>query len=465
MRMPKPLVRRQVREEKEELQAKELNKLIPEGIQELESDIQKLNSTGQPMPKSIRDHFESHLGCDFSHVRVHTDAKGAEMAHALNAQAFTTGQNIVFGAGEYAPDATTGKRLLAHELTHVIQQIRPTHRSSRNREASNTRLNVIHRAPQMISRWTSLGSWSWDHPIFRRRRRVLTVRVGTEREWRQALRNMDDYDEYSYYIQGFLRAIVDPQATTRRTDPVLSNFINTVRRRPNHEEIMNFMRALYTLGGDLDLPGNTPFEMAGLPLYILRDNLSQVIERYQSFVIQEFSQRGEVVPEAGVRGVAQQAGFQVRIAIIQNAGATAMKGVDQVSTANRMPEDTSDQRYAKEIARRDAFETVRNAARTMRYTLTEHNAEVAFNRSIAEGIFDTIWSTVPGGGALSSMAKEILKRGFTEMIRAASQSDDPSNQAERINAIFVQYVNQLVPNDLSTTDANGAINGFEAVRR
>ncbi len=101
----------------------------------------------------------------------------------------------------------------------------------------------------------------------------------------------------------------------------------------------------------------------------------------------------------------------------------------------------------------------------MRYTLTEHNAEVAFNRSIAEGIFDTIWSTVPGGGALSSMAKEILKRGFTEMIRAASQSDDLSNQAERINAIFVQYVNPLVPKYLSTNDANGAINGFEAVWR
>lgn len=92
---------------------------------------------------------------------------------------------------------------------------------------------------------------------------------------------------------------------------------------------------------------------------------------------------------------------------------------------------------------------------------------VAFNQSIAQDIFDTVWSAVPGGGALTSVAKEILKRGFTEMIRAASQSDDPSRQAEGINAEFVRYVNQLVPppRHLSATDASVAINGFEAVRR
>ncbi len=89
---------------------------------------------------------------------------------------------------------------------------------------------------------------------------------------------------------------------------------------------------------------------------------------------------------------------------------------DLVATANRMPDGTEAQRSAKEIARRNAFETVRNAGRTIRYTLTEHNAVVAFNQSIAQGIFDAVWSAVPGGGALTSVAKEILKRGFTEMI-------------------------------------------------
>ena len=71
---------------------------------------------------------------------------------------------------------------------------------------------------------------------------------------------------------------------------------------------MVFMRALYTLGRDLDLPDH-PFEMRGIPRYELQANLSRVVQQYQSFVIQEFSQRGEVVTEAGVRGVAQQAGL------------------------------------------------------------------------------------------------------------------------------------------------------------
>ena len=59
---------------------------------------------------------------DFSQVRVHTGAKAAESAHSVNALAYTVGRDVVFGAGQYAPQASEGKRLLAHELTHVLQQ-------------------------------------------------------------------------------------------------------------------------------------------------------------------------------------------------------------------------------------------------------------------------------------------------------------------------------------------------------
>ena len=55
-------------------------------------------------------------------VRLHTDTWAAEAAHAVNARAFTVGQDVVFGAGQYAPEIVQGKRLLAHELTHVMQQ-------------------------------------------------------------------------------------------------------------------------------------------------------------------------------------------------------------------------------------------------------------------------------------------------------------------------------------------------------
>ena len=66
--------------------------------------------------------MESRFGHDFSRVRVHTDARATDSALAVNAQAYTVGRDVVFGVGEYAPGAHTGKSLLAHELTHVVQQ-------------------------------------------------------------------------------------------------------------------------------------------------------------------------------------------------------------------------------------------------------------------------------------------------------------------------------------------------------
>jgi hypothetical protein len=81
-----------------------------------------LNSPGQPLDRDTQAFMEPRFGHDFSGVRVHTDAKAAESARAVNALAYTVGNNMVFGAGQYAPGSIAGRRLLAHELTHVVQQ-------------------------------------------------------------------------------------------------------------------------------------------------------------------------------------------------------------------------------------------------------------------------------------------------------------------------------------------------------
>lgn len=81
-----------------------------------------LRSSGQPLDTSTRKFMESRFGHDFSRVRVHTNAKAAESARALNALAYTVGRDIVFGHERYQPGTTGGRHLLAHELTHVIQQ-------------------------------------------------------------------------------------------------------------------------------------------------------------------------------------------------------------------------------------------------------------------------------------------------------------------------------------------------------
>jgi hypothetical protein len=126
-----PLVRRQVEEEEEKeeeeiLQTKEVPGQTPEVTPNLESRIQSLKGGGQPLPESVRAFYEPRFGHDFSRVRVHTDSDASGATQAVNARAFTVGRNIAFGAGQYAPRTSEGKKLLAHELVHVIQQQQAT---------------------------------------------------------------------------------------------------------------------------------------------------------------------------------------------------------------------------------------------------------------------------------------------------------------------------------------------------
>jgi hypothetical protein len=81
-----------------------------------------LRSPGQALDGETRAFMEPRFGHDFNRVRVHTDARAAESARAVNSSAYTVGKDIVFGAGQYEPNTQAGKRLLAHELTHVVQQ-------------------------------------------------------------------------------------------------------------------------------------------------------------------------------------------------------------------------------------------------------------------------------------------------------------------------------------------------------
>jgi hypothetical protein len=81
-----------------------------------------LHSSGRPLDQATRDYFEPRFGYDLSKVRLHTDAEAAESARAVNAVAYTVGESIAFAAGRYSPQSTEGRRLLAHELTHSLQQ-------------------------------------------------------------------------------------------------------------------------------------------------------------------------------------------------------------------------------------------------------------------------------------------------------------------------------------------------------
>jgi hypothetical protein len=83
---------------------------------------QALQSAGHPLDRATRAFFESRMGQNFAHVRLHTDGKAADSARSIHAQAYTLGSDIAFAEGRYSPHTDEGKRLLAHELVHTLQQ-------------------------------------------------------------------------------------------------------------------------------------------------------------------------------------------------------------------------------------------------------------------------------------------------------------------------------------------------------
>ncbi len=89
---------------------------------EVEQDIRREANGGQALQDSTRQQFEGFFGTDLGDVRVHADAKAAELSRTLGADAFTVGSNVFFGAGKFSPGNDSGNNLLAHELTHVVQQ-------------------------------------------------------------------------------------------------------------------------------------------------------------------------------------------------------------------------------------------------------------------------------------------------------------------------------------------------------
>jgi len=133
MRMPEPTAKNQVGSEKEGvLQRKaSVNSITPvqpsspgqDRLSEVPPIVDEvLRSPGQPLDTETRTFMEPRFGQNFSQVRVHTDAKAGNSAKKVNAMAYTVGQDVVFDTGHYKPKTSSGKELLAHELTHTLQQ-------------------------------------------------------------------------------------------------------------------------------------------------------------------------------------------------------------------------------------------------------------------------------------------------------------------------------------------------------
>ncbi len=137
MRMPDPVVNNDLffqpiissiqrkcahcEEEDKKMQRKETNSDAALAAPQTEDYVNSL-SGGRALNEKERKFFEPRMGYDFSDVKIHTDSNAIRSARSVNALAYTTGNNIVFNEGQYSPDTNNGKRLLGHELVHVVQQ-------------------------------------------------------------------------------------------------------------------------------------------------------------------------------------------------------------------------------------------------------------------------------------------------------------------------------------------------------
>ncbi len=137
-----------------------------EAPHDVSKQIQSSMAGGSPLPSGVRAFMEPRFGSDFSGVRVHTNDHAARLSANLDAHAFTVGNHIFFGNGKYQPESHAGKELIAHELTHTIQQGASAPHSTPTPQRDTVQRDVIQRDEDKRSWWEKLTDWGesvgWD---------------------------------------------------------------------------------------------------------------------------------------------------------------------------------------------------------------------------------------------------------------------------------------------------------------
>jgi hypothetical protein len=174
-----------------------------------------LRSPGRRLNAETRTTMESRFGHDFSRVRIHTDSSASESARAMNALAYTVGRNIVFRAGQFAPETREGKRLLAHELTHVVQQ--QTASAGATRPLLGERDGPYERAARSEA-IAAANQTAGPVPLIQRDERFGPAATGTPANWADRVRRAGTAAERAALVQeavGSGVAVVDRTGESR----------------------------------------------------------------------------------------------------------------------------------------------------------------------------------------------------------------------------------------------------------
>lgn len=222
-------------EEEELLQPKTSGGAKPTIEPGIAQNINSLKGSGQPLPASERAFFEPRFGIDFSKVRVHSNSRAATSANSINARAFTLGRDLVFAAGQYAPGTSSSRRLMAHELTHVIQQQGV---AAGNRSLDPSRQSKTDQMASRVIEERSINTGLGQAPLALQRQRATPGRASRSVSRAVAQQTIEAYLQRASAAQskGLLRRTLKVTATIR-TD-LSSLFIGDLRRMSRLDSLL-----------------------------------------------------------------------------------------------------------------------------------------------------------------------------------------------------------------------------------
>ena len=190
----------QMKQEDEDVQMKSVSNGSTASPQ-ISTRIKDSAGKGSPLSRGVRTEMEHAFGFDFSGVHVHTDTNAADMNKALRAQAFTHGRDVFFNTGKYNPNSHTGKELLAHELTHVVQQSGKGPHTLQKKEpaqtATATRINYS-RARRLNKAYAKRNRLGWAY-------KLGNVAKGAYKEW-EMLWKQRKYNEFANKVADYQRS-------------------------------------------------------------------------------------------------------------------------------------------------------------------------------------------------------------------------------------------------------------------
>lgn len=322
--------------------------------EELQQRIDGVRNTGgEKLPESEREFFESRMGHDFGEVRIHTGSEAAQVSRDVNAKAFTIGRDVVFGAGEYKPGTPEGRRLMAHELTHTVQQGASGGAVSRQTIQRATRIGTFYWRPEGNKESTvTVPGPVGGVPIPAGGYNEIPIRSRTRSEWREFLQGSvsmlgtagnifgaafshSDAEELAVFMalaSGInLRDLaIDPEIDLGFFKPGLDQSVDfklePASARVSAENAMELMRAFADIAGselELDIP-----EIGNLAV---NDMFRMFIEKYSArFFLEESAQANP--NRDRIKGVADtfaDAGGNLGILLNQSVN-TAARGIGMI---------------------------------------------------------------------------------------------------------------------------------------